>query len=183
MIQFYHFLSQTNLSKYNNVTVFLAPGVVCMRRCPCSIYTELVKRQFEDCFKNRKDSTVSFQNEYKETRILLNCTMILVWSLGFVGEEISLGYHGEFSSHFFNNMVCETDGDEHSPTSQWKTLMQQNHLFDLSIIALVNTMCFVVYRWRCWVGNWRRSYQMRLVWLPVASHFPTGLLQPQWVTD
>jgi len=67
MIQFYHFLSQTNLSKYNNMTVFLAPGVVCMRRCPCSICTELIKRQFEDCFKNRENGTVSFKTEYKET--------------------------------------------------------------------------------------------------------------------
>jgi len=38
-----------------------------MRRCPCSICTELIKRQFEDCFKNRENGTVSFKTEYKET--------------------------------------------------------------------------------------------------------------------
>lgn len=58
MIQFYHFPSQTDLSKYNNVTVFLAPGVVSTHKCPFWIYTQLIKKT--EWIKNIKSSTKSY---------------------------------------------------------------------------------------------------------------------------
>lgn len=82
MIQFYHFLPQTDLSKYNNVTVFLAPGVVSMHRYPFSIYTELSIKILS--------LKISATN-YIIYIYILNSAMI------YSEEYIRLGYSGEFT--------------------------------------------------------------------------------------